>query len=45
MNKRKLDDSNAKRLESLKKQAEEFKQKKSQIRSDLSNPVSNKTAL
>ena len=35
MNKKNTDESNLKRLESLKRQADEFKQKKSQIRSDL----------
>ncbi len=35
MNKKKSDESNQKRLESLKRQADEFKQKKTQIRSDL----------
>jgi hypothetical protein len=35
MNKKNTDESNLKRLESLKRQADEFKQKKNQIRSDL----------
>ena len=39
MNKKNTDDSNNKRLESLKRQAEEFKQKKLQIRNDLLNKV------
>jgi hypothetical protein len=39
MNKKNTDDSNNKRLESLKRQAEEFKQKKFQIRNDLTNAV------
>ncbi len=39
MNKKKSDEANQRRLESLKRQAEEFKQKKTQIRSDLGNLV------
>ena len=43
MNKKKSEDSNLKRLESLRIQAEEFKQKKSQIRSDLLSTVNRLT--
>ena len=45
MNKKNTDDSNNKRLESLKRQAEEFKQKKFQIRNDLTNAVRIKLKL
>ncbi len=39
MNLKKSEDSNQRRLEALSRQADEFKQKKSQIRSDLLNLV------
>jgi hypothetical protein len=39
MNLKKSEDSNQRRLEALSRQADEFKQKRSQIRSDLLNLV------
>jgi hypothetical protein len=39
MNIKKSNESNQRRLESLKRQADEFKQKKTQIRIDLGNLV------